>query len=74
MQFRIPGVIDLALLGYFKSSEFLHPFCCLLLLTNNDIYSIYTAKKRSADHKKKTIKIKKTAGINLCADNKMFQD
>ena len=74
MQFRIPGVIDLVLVSYFTSSEFLHPFCCLLLLTNNDIYSIYTAKKRSADYKKKTIKIKKTAGINLCADNKMFQD
>ena len=74
MQFRIPDVIDLALLGNFKSSEFLHPFCCLLLLTNNDIYSIYTAKKRSADCKKKNNENKKTAGINLCADNKMFQD
>ena len=68
MQFRIPGVIDLVLVSYFISSEFLHPFCCLLLLTNNDIYSMFTAKKISADYKKKT------AGINLCADNKIFQD
>ena len=65
MQFRIPGVIDLVLVGYFISSEFLYPFCCLLLLTNNDIYSIFTAKK---------IIIKKTAGIILCVDNKIFQD
>ena len=39
------------------------------------IYTLFTLQKKDQlIIKKKTIKIKKTAGINLCADNKMFQD